>query len=374
MGFSRPDSYRNAFNNHALALANPDSAAIENIEEKASLANRLPTAGNGNPGALAGATGDIGAVYRLHAEHYSDGPATARRVDQNGNWNRARWGWMKAVAGDGNLSPMARLLASILATQFSHHETAHCAPGTKTLADALCTSVDTIKRALRDLAAAGWLIRTEGRGRGNRSEIVFLDGNNVVPMIRPREPETSGHVRSDPAKAPSERYEKGGNSAPVYNRNQAAKKGADMRGKGGKTALSYIKDDPKNIQRAGQQSKTPVSQRPNGRPDYSAYDRATARVPAPEVRNAARPVPFSRCVHPGSTAETEWNIWLAARRLPSLCQLCLRTSDAEGPGWDMPSKYPPPADDTDRTKKAEGFALWAANRPRGRSRPAEKQA
>jgi len=70
---------------------------------------------------------------------------------------------------------MAGLLAHVLATRFSNHETAHCALGTDKLAGALCTSVDTIKRALRDLAAAGWLIKTEGRGRGNRFEI-FLFG------------------------------------------------------------------------------------------------------------------------------------------------------------------------------------------------------
>jgi hypothetical protein len=234
---------------------------------------------------------------------------------------------------------MARLLASVLTTQFSHHETAHCAPGTATLADALCTSVDTIKRALRDLAAAGWLIRTEGRGRGNRSEIVFLGGNNVVPMICPKGPETSGHARPNASQAPSKGHEKGGNSAPVYNRNQAAKKGADMRGKGGKSALSYIKDDPKNIQRAGKPSETPVSQRPSGRPDYSAYDRATA------------PGKWERPLHPipsdGYRAEA-WDDWLSRHGFPSLSQIAQKTPAGE---FLVPFTMPPYNDDPNMENK-----------------------
>ncbi|WP_177174676.1 helix-turn-helix domain-containing protein [Loktanella fryxellensis] len=262
-----------------------------------------------------------------------DVPTIARRVDQNGNWNRARWGWLKAVTGDGELSPMARLLAHVLATQFSHHETAHCTPGTETLADALCTSVDTIKRALRDLAAAGWLIRTEGRGRGNRSEIFFLGGNNVVPMICPKGPETSGHARPKPAQAPSKGHEKGGKSAPFYNRNTAAKKGADMRGKGGKSALSYIKDDPKNIQRAGQQSETSISPRSSGRMDWTNYDRAT------------EPEKWERglCdIKRGTYAEDAWNAWLADHGFPTLVQIGL----GNGPdGWAVPFRMPPRVDD-----------------------------
>ena len=287
---------------------------------------------NENPGALAGASGANVKADQLQRKEYTDAPTAARRVDQNGNWNRARWGWLKAVSGDGNLSPMARLLASVLTTQFSHHETAHCAPGTETLADALCTSVDTIKRALRGLAAAGWLIRTEGRGRGNRSEIFFLGGNNVVPMICPKGPETSGHARPNPAQAPSKGHEKGGKSAPVYNRNTAAKKGADMRGKGGKSALSYIKDDPKNIQRAGQCSETPVSQRSAGRMDWTNYDRAT------------EPEKWERglCdIKRGTYAEDAWNAWLADHGFPTLIQIGL----GNGPdGWAVPFRTPPRAD------------------------------
>ena len=262
---------------------------------------------NENPGALAGASGANVDTKSVVPQHYSDAPGGARRIDQNGNWNRGRWAWLKAVTGDGDLSPMARLLAHVLATQFSHHETAHCAPGVDTLADALCTSVDTIKRALRHLASAQWLIKTEGRGRGNRSEIFFLGGNNVVPMICPKGPEVSGHDRPKAAPAPTKRHEKGRNPAPVYDLKSETQKGADMRGKGGKSAPSYIKADPNNIQRAGQPSQTDHPKVSSGRPDYSAYDRATA----PETWSG---VLFT--IKRGGNAEAAWNDWLTCHGFP----------------------------------------------------------
>ncbi len=284
---------------------------------------------NENPGALAGASGAIGKAHQLQSKEYTGAPGAARRVDQNGNWNRARWGWLKAVTGDADLSPMARLLAHVLATQFSHHETAHCAPGTDTLADALATSADTIKRALRDLAAADWLIRTEGRGRGNRSEIFFLGGTNVVPMICPKGPEASGQDRPNAAQAPANRHGKGGKSAPLNDRERAAQKGANMREKGGKSALSYNKADPKNIQRRRAHAEPPVSQRPSGRPDYTAYDRATA----PEKWEGSL-VPIKR----GSHNEPAWNAWLIERGFLTLAEIGLRS----GPdGWAVPFTMPP---------------------------------
>ena len=115
-----------------LACPTLPTGTIENNGENRCLSNRFDGAENGS----------------------ADAPILGRRVDQNGNWNRARWGWLKAITGDPDLSPMARLLAHVLATQFSHHETAHCAPGTDTLADALATSVDTIKRTLVSLNSA----------------------------------------------------------------------------------------------------------------------------------------------------------------------------------------------------------------------------
>ncbi|MGQ0565764.1 MAG: helix-turn-helix domain-containing protein [Gemmobacter sp.] len=316
----------------------PSESTIENTGEIRHLSNRFSGAENENPGALAGASGANVKALRLQSEDYTDVPGAARRVDQNGNWNRARWGWLKAVTSDADLSPMARLLAHVLATQFSHHETAHCAPGTDTLADALATSVDTIKRALRDLAAGGWLIRTEGRGRGNRSEIFFLGGNNVVPMICPRGPEASGDDRPAATLGPAKRYEKGGNSAPLNDGERAAQKGADMRGKGGKSALSHYKADPKNIQRERARPEAPGSQPRSGRPDYSAYDRAVAAKSQP-------PEVWNRPLHPiksGSDAEADWNRWLAKNGHPTVAQVAPQNHAGE---FGVPFRRPPNDDD-----------------------------
>ena len=330
--FGRPGWLKKHAINHMVATANREKSSVDIIGENRGQANLLPSDTNEKPGALAGASGAIGKAQRLQSKHYTDAPAAARRVDQNGNWNRARWGWLRAITGDGDLSPMARLLAHVLATQFSHHETAHCAPGTDTLADALCTSVDTIKRALRDLAAAGWLIRTEGRGRGNRSEIFFLGGNNVVPMICQKGLEASGHDRPKAVPAPITRHEKGSNPAPVYDREGATKKGADMRGKGGKTALAYIKADPKNIQRAGQPTETAISKRSTGRMDWTSYDRATE--PEKWERSLCE-------IKRGTYAEDAWNDWLTRQGFPTLMQIGLRNGVD---GWAVPFRMPPRPD------------------------------
>lgn len=290
-----------------LACPTLPTGTIENNGENRRLSNRFDGAENGS----------------------ADAPILGRRVDQNGNWNRARWGWLKAITGDPDLSPMARLLAHVLATQFSHHETAHCAPGTDTLADALATSVDTIKRALRDLAAAGWLIKTEGRGRGNRSEIFFLGGNNVVPMICPKGPEASGHDRPKAAQAPTTKHKKGGKPAPVCNREGATQKGADMRGKGGKAAPSHIKADQKNIQMTGQLSETDLSKRSSGRMDWTSYDRATA----PETWTG---VLFT--IKRGGNAEAAWNDWLTGHGFPTLAEIGPRSGED---GWAVPCTLPP---------------------------------
>jgi len=294
-----------------LACPTRPTGTIENNGENRRLSNRFDGAENGS----------------------ADAPILGRRVDQNGNWNRARWGWLKAITGDPELSPMARLLAHVLATQFSHHETAHCAPGTDTLADALATSVDTIKRALRDLAAAGWLIKTEGRGRGNRSEIFFLGGNNVVPMICPKGPEASGHDRPKAAQAPTTKHKKGGKPAPVGIREGATHKGADMREKGGKAAPSHIKADPKNIQRTGQLSETDLSKRSSGRMDWTSYDRATA----PETWTG---VLFT--IKRGGNAEAAWNDWLTGHGFLTLAEIGPRSGED---GWAVPCTLPPRRDD-----------------------------
>ena len=224
-----------------------------------------------------------------------------------------RWGWLKAVSKDGDLQPMARVLASVLVTQFSNTDTARCDPSTSTLARCLDTSPDTIKRALKALEAAGWLVRTEGRGRGNHSQIVFLSPGNVVPMTPKTPPSTAT---------------KGGKSAPL----NKAEKGAILHGKGGKYAPSYNKDKPNMNQRA---------------------------QPTDKYRHE-RPMPqLSKVAVNGSEAVTQWNAWLASKGLPSLEQLDRKTSNAQGRGWDVTHSYPPTT--ADETRYALTVFNWMAD-------------
>ena len=260
------------------------------------------------------------------------------------------------MTDDGNLSPMARLLAHVLVTKFSHHETAHCAPGTDTLADKLRTSVDTIKRALRDLAAAGWLIRTEGRGRGNRAQIFFLGGNNVVPMVCPKGPNAPENHRQNEPKVASNEPKKRGEYAPFSNREKAAQKGADMRGKGGKSAPSYYKADPKNIQRERGRSETPVSQQGSRRMDFTDFDRATKEANAAFDRQTV-------LIDKGSHNEEGWNRWLAEHGFPSLNQLDQRA----GAGWAVPFRVKPAECDAIENRIAERWANWAIGRMKDRA-------
>lgn len=46
-----------------------------------------------------------------------------------GGWAKDRWAWIGAVMADGELTPLARLVACSLAQGFANHETAECRPG-----------------------------------------------------------------------------------------------------------------------------------------------------------------------------------------------------------------------------------------------------
>lgn len=115
-----------------------------------------------------------------------------------------RFEWLKAV-NRSDLLPRAKVVASALAIEFCNDETGRLDPGVKTLADATCQTVDTVKRAIRDLTDGGWLARTEGRGRGNKTEYTLLSPGKVIAISN-------------------------------------TKKGAPVHGKGGARAPSYYKD------------------------------------------------------------------------------------------------------------------------------------
>lgn len=92
-----------------------------------------------------------------------------------------RFEWLKAV-NRSDLLPRAKVAASALAIEFCNDRTGRLNPGVNTLADATGQTVDTVKRAIRDLTDSGWLGRTEGRGRGNKTEYTLLSPGKVIAM------------------------------------------------------------------------------------------------------------------------------------------------------------------------------------------------
>jgi len=104
------------------------------------------------------------------------------------NW---RFEWLKAVTQAENLLPAAKVIATALSVQFANDETRQIDPEVTTLADCVKTSVDTVKRAIRALVDAGWLGKTEGRGRGNRTSYTLLSPGKIISFSTQKKGGTS---------------------------------------------------------------------------------------------------------------------------------------------------------------------------------------
>lgn len=313
------------------------------------MANHPPPGGNGNPGALAGATGgsQIEKAASLDPEKYSQ---TAPRATLSvvTDWNRNRWAWKRAVLADRRLADRAKLLATVLVDTFAHHKTGRCNPENDTLAETLGKDVRSIRRAVAELRAAGWIDTRTGRGRGARIAFVFLTGDGTIPIADPRKVAEMGAYRSEP---PRERR----TDVSAYQTEKRTSEPAERRTPASGKADTTV--------RVLHRTKEKPNARAHARPAEADHSQAGRRA-------NARPVPFSRCVHRGTSAEADWNRWLDDQRLADLSQIGLPASDPEGPGWDMPWKYPPPKHDAERTEKAERFAWWLVNIANERARKA----
>lgn len=146
----------------------------------------------------------------------------ARLID-GGEWERARWGWLESVRRDIDLTTTARLLACILVMDYANRFTAECNPSYDELARVIGKSADTVKRAVQELEAQGWIIRDSGRGRGRKSGYGFLTRARIIQL-----------------KGGKNAPLKGGTDAPL----SGSKKGAYLHGKGGKNAPRLYIDKP----------------------------------------------------------------------------------------------------------------------------------
>lgn len=146
-------------------------------------------------------------------------------------WRGARWGWMESVRRDGTLSMTARVVADSLALDFVNVRTMRCDPSHRELAELLGCSQDTIKRAIRELVAAGWITRQGGIGRSVKSSYGFLTKAQVISI-------KGG--RYAPPKRGQKCPDKGAGAPPF----SASQKGADLHGKGGKSAPAHNNAEP----------------------------------------------------------------------------------------------------------------------------------
>ena len=277
--------------NKAPVCPNPSVAGIENKGENAPASNAKP----------------LGAVI------------------SSSDWSRARWAWLDAVEEDTELPASAKVLASVLARRFADHITGQCFPGNAVLMKAIGgKSEDTVQRGFKALAARGWLRRTEGRGRGNMSSVIFLMPAAVVRQS----------VRAAvPASAAAEERPARGETAALPPENPPAEKAADMREKPRRNAASRI--EPNTNQKK-----------------YADADTRRER-PCPHLRAVA---------HHGTDAVADWDSWLVKRGYPTLEAMGILSSDQRGPGYDVLWCRPPSAEDALTTGFARRWADWAVQK------------
>lgn len=224
-----------------------------------------------------------------------------------------RFEWLKAV-NRSDLLPRAKVVASALAIEFCNDETGRLDPGVKTLADAVGQTVDTVKRAIRDLTEGGWLARTEGRGRGNKTEYTLLSPGKVIAI-------------SSTKKGAAMHQTKGGTDAPL-----TKEKGAPVLGKGGTDALSYNKAK-QTLNKEG------------AYPDRFRHHQFTGNAwTGPAV------VPAT-----DHAALGEWGRWLKAEGFPALFEFPIKRSGPKKGSeyFALPWKRPPT--DMERTDEARAY-------------------
>ncbi|MGP9789611.1 MarR family transcriptional regulator [Roseinatronobacter sp. NSM] len=262
-----------------------------------------------------------------------------------------RFEWLKAVLRDEALNMTAKATASALAVQFCCDETGQINPKSTTLADYLGVSLASVKRAVTDLIKAGWLYRYDGRGNRKHTRYTLISPVNITPFRAPKGEQR--RRKADPISDDQlhETEAKSGSVASLQRFKPDPSKGSNA-------SLQRFRNEPFYIEQSSEQSvfeQSPPTIHREGR------DR-DMRI------QAGRPVVFSQVVHHGTAQEADWNKWLTTHELPSLAAIGLRISDNAGTGWDMPWRYPPSANDRQRTEQALSFAWWLVNQANAKAK------
>lgn len=227
-----------------------------------------------------------------------------------------RFEWLKAV-NRSDLLPRAKVVASALAVEFCNDETGRLDPSRKRLAEATGLTLDTVKRAIQDLTEGGWLGRTEGRGRGNRTEYTLLSPGKIVAFGQPQ-------------KATQRQSAKGGTGAPL-----TTEKGAPVHGKGGTGAPSHNRDKQTIEQRGASLDRFK---------NYQFPGNATEGLQLVEAKDQHR--------------LNDWAEWLTREGFPKLHALNItRTDEKKGREFfALPYRKPP----TDERQASEARAFFTA--------------
>lgn len=93
-----------------------------------------------------------------------------------------RFEWIKAVLQAESLTPAAAKVASAIAIQFANDTTGQINPSQETLADYVKLHRDTVKRVLRELRNAGWLMTKGDGGRGKAPQMRLISPSKIVPF------------------------------------------------------------------------------------------------------------------------------------------------------------------------------------------------
>ncbi len=213
-----------------------------------------------------------------------------------------RFEWLKAVMQAEGLTPTAKNVATAIAVQFANGETGQINPSQETLSDYLKAHRDTIKRVLRELRNAGWLMCIGDGGRGKAPQMRLLTPGKIIAF----------------------RASKGGADDPA----QAEKRGGDLQAKGGEIAPSHYKEE----QSLEQRRREPPTKRP------AALDQHMETRFAGNATDGPRAIPKDKW-----DWLNEWGEWLRLEGFPKLIELPLVQS-AEKTGalffW-LPTTRPP---------------------------------
>lgn len=217
-----------------------------------------------------------------------------------------RWEWLKAVMQAEGLTPTAKNVATALAVQFANKDTGQINPKQKTVADYLKVHQDTVKRVLRELRNAGWLMCIGDGGCGKAPKIRLLTPGKIVPF----------------------QSKKGEANRPA----QEKKRGDDLQQKGGQIVPAHYKEEQS------------LEQRERARGDRTTTPQSPALRQFKDHRFVGAAFVGLRHVRLSDwDATNQWAEWLEREGFPKLCRLPISREAEDGREifFSLPSLRPP---------------------------------